>query len=300
MLPAHDALVFKKSLNYLVPRSAAARWKKRALSYAPWTTLQRHLPKCYVEGANTTHPHLPRLIMPWNQGPAEKLTWIEGEEKQTVVRKAALSERSRKLIRQEKRTLAQLANTELPNGIGVPEVLDYTRRPGFDLLTTRYYSGKPVKRVPFKVLAFFTELHSGEMIPLREHPYVEDALAQLYFKLRSLGFEKLIKDCSNAAMFFRSRELPVGFQHGDFTVSNLIKTHAGHYVILDWEDAVSNSLPVDTAYFKLRQVIDGRKKLSIVGVWDFLAVLHYFHFQTKKGNYTQIRRVADQIEWRYC
>ncbi|MGD1848493.1 MAG: hypothetical protein ACFB10_24130 [Salibacteraceae bacterium] len=86
LLPAHDALVFKKSLNYLVPRSAAARWKKRALSYAPWTTLQRHLPKCYVEGANTTHPHLPRLIMPWNQGPAEKLTWIEEEEKQTVVR----------------------------------------------------------------------------------------------------------------------------------------------------------------------------------------------------------------------
>lgn len=299
LLPVENQNDFRLALSLLTPKDTLAAFKIRVLQTLPLSWILSAFPTVKLKGDSNADSNQVSVLLPWNQAPDEKLTWITAnlETTEKTVQKAGFSHRAQLMIKNEHRFLGLLNSFEPDQRFEVPSAVDFQDMGEFVFLMESYHDGRHIKKLPKGIEGYFESLHVDESSPLLQHPYFVSSLKSFRSKLHKNGFVEMSNKCADWVYHFRNQILPIGIQHGDFSPSNMLKTGADRYLIIDWEDAKTNSLPLDFSYFWFRRRLDRKEKVVIQGLQDFLSWFHYARFQLEKQQFAQLEVLQEQVCW---
>ncbi len=289
LVPIGSKDIFTKGLALIKPLSGKGELKKRILSLIPPKWLKRKLPHMSFENKNEVNRNT--IILPWSQKICDKLTYIsfDDEMKDIIVHKYAFTDTTRKMVRNEHAFLSKI-DTSKALGIIVPAIKGFEEGDGYTYLMQNYLDGMHMKELSPNISSFFSSLNSNEILPLSDHPYIQNRFPLIRNVLNEIGETEILAELDSLYEMYSNEKFHVATMHSDFSSSNTVQTDENQFVIIDWEDACEDGVCIDAEYFKFRKTLQNNESWSIKNADQFLVVFHYFYFMTKKRNELMLRR----------
>lgn len=303
ILPMHNRYVYKMALSLIAPLSRKGKIVKAGLKITPFFLLRWLFDTEFIASKSQLKKYY-ALIIPWNSElkTYEKLTLINfsWEEGVVSVSKIGFSSLAKQLIKNEASVLTKLVDYY---DSCVPKYLSFTENPSYAMATVSYLEGEKTDTISLHIESFMNSFVQKTIL-LCKHPYILKTKDAVFDALVVSNKKYLQQKFDALFSLYAFENMPITLMHGDFCKSNVITQKSGKQVIVDWEDADEEGLPVDIAFYRFKNTLSHKYPFVVYNLIDALAVYQYIVHHTKRNNMDALgifdtsKRRKNFIEWK--
>jgi hypothetical protein len=287
IMPVHTRRNFLTSISFIKSKNLKGKIKKHALKIIPIFILKMLFTVIYIKTKDCNN-NFHQLILPWNQDVTNKFTIFNFNESEITLLKVGFGD-YKSLICNEHSSL--LNAPDFGKDL-IPEIIGFSESKEFTIIETLFYDGDHPSYLPLKINDFFEKIKvESQTMKMKEHPYVIRIFKVVNKVLRNESLDVLLNEVLNYFKKYENILVPVVLMHGDCSKSNVISNN-GIDMLIDWEDCITDGVPIDIRYFDFRLHIDNGKCWEINNEIDFLVILHYIYLKIKYNNISSLQKIS--------